>query len=131
MNLRNLSISRIHALIVKEFIQILRDKSTFGMIFMMPIMQLLLYGYAINTNPKMLPTAFVSADRSTYVRTIASALQNTGYFDIVAQPDTLAKAEDMMAKGEAQFIIEVPADFSRQLLRGENPSILVDRKSVV
>lgn len=125
MNLRSLSINRIHALVVKEFIQILRDKSTFGMIFMMPIMQLLLYGYAINTNPKMLPTAFVSADQSTYVRAIASAMQNTGYFDIVAQPNALAKAEDMMAKGEAQFIVEVPADFSRQLLRGENPSILV------
>ncbi|MER2519615.1 MAG: ABC transporter permease [Bdellovibrionales bacterium] len=125
MNPRDLSLNRIHALVVKEFIQILRDKSTFGMIFMMPIMQLLLYGYAINTNPKMLPTAFVSADRSTYVNAISSALQNTGYFRIAAQPETIAEAEDMMAKGKVQFIVEVPPDFSRRLLREENPSILI------
>jgi ABC-2 type transport system permease protein len=119
------SFLRLKALATKEFIQILRDHSTFGMIFMMPIIQLLLYGYAINTNPKMLPTALVAADQSTYVRDITTALQNTGYFKITAQPSSEAEAEDMMAKGEVQFIIEIPQQFSRSLLRGDRPQLLV------
>jgi len=121
----NFSFGRLRALTIKEFIQILRDRSTFGMIFMMPIVQLLLYGYAINTNPRMLPTAIVSADNSIYVRDIVVALQNTDYFKITAQPRTEAEAEDMMAKGEVQFIIEIPQQFSRSLLRGEHPVMLV------
>ena len=121
----SLSFSRLRALVIKEFIQILRDRSTFGMIFMMPIIQLLLYGYAINTNPRWLPTALVSFDNSTYVRDIVSALQNTDYFKITAQPRTEAEAEDLMAKGQVQFIIEIPQQFSRQILRGEHPSMLV------
>ena len=116
---------RLRALMTKEFIQILRDRSTFGMIFMMPIIQMLLYGYAINTNPKMLPTALVSYDQSAYTRDITTAMQNTGYFNIVAQPPTEAEAESMMAKGHVQFIIEIPANFSRDVLRGEHPSMLV------
>jgi ABC-2 type transport system permease protein len=116
---------RLKALVIKEFIQILRDRSTFGMIFMMPIVQLLLYGFAINTNPRHLPTALVTADESTYVRSISAALQNTQYFDIVAQPASETEAEDMMAKGDVQFIIEFPAQFSRQILRGEQPAMLV------
>jgi ABC-2 type transport system permease protein len=119
------SLSRLRAMMTKEFIQILRDRSTFGMIFMMPIIQLLLYGYAINTNPRWLPTALVSFDNSIEARDIISALQNTDYFKIIAQPATEAEADDMMAKGEVQFIIEIPQDFSRQILRGEHPSMLV------
>ena len=120
-----ISFKRMRALITKEFIQILRDKSTFGMIFMMPILQLLLYGYAINTNPKMLPTALVAADQSVYVRSITTALQNTGYFKITEQPATEAEAETLMDKGEVQFIINIPPQFTRSLLRGEHPSILI------
>jgi ABC-2 type transport system permease protein len=123
----NLSFSprRLQAMVIKEFIQILRDRSTFGMIFMMPIIQLLLYGYAINTNPRMLLTALVNFDNSTYVRDIVSALQNTQYFKIVAEPRTEAEAEDLMAKGQIQFIIEIPQQFSRQILRGERPAMLI------
>jgi ABC-2 type transport system permease protein len=119
------SLGRLRALTTKECIQILRDRSTFGMIFMMPIIQLLLYGYAINTNPRMLPTALVSFDNSIYVRDIVSALQNTAYFKITAQPRTEAEAEDLMAKGQVQFIIEIPQQFSREILRGERPAMLV------
>ena len=72
------SLLRIRALVTKEFIQILRDRSTFGLVFAMPIIQLVLYGFAINTDPKMLPTALVTADQSLYVRDITTALQNTG-----------------------------------------------------
>lgn len=120
-----ISLHRLRALITKEFIQILRDRSTFGMIFMMPIIQLMLYGYAINTNPKMLPTALVAADQSVYVRSITSALQNTGYFKITEQPATEAAAEELMDKGEVQFIIDIPPQFTRDLLRGEDPKILI------
>jgi len=119
------SLARLRALITKEFIQILRDRSTFGMIFMMPIIQMLLYGYAINTNPKMMPTALVAADHSVYVRSITTALQNTGYFKITEQPATEAEAETLMDKGFVQFIIDVPENFSRDLLRGDNPQILI------
>lgn len=124
MSLR-FSTVRLKAMVVKEFIQILRDRSTFGMIFMMPVIQLLLYGYAINTNPKMLPTALVSGDQSAYVRTITTALENTGYFKITAQPATETEAEKMMAEGKVQFILEYPENFSRSLLRGEKPNMLV------
>jgi ABC-2 type transport system permease protein len=116
---------RLRAMVTKEFIQILRDRSTFGMIFMMPIIQLLLYGFAINTNPKMLPTALVSADHSAYERDIVSALQNTGYFRITSQPATEAEAENMMATGEVQFILEIPQNFARDILRGSRPEMLV------
>lgn len=120
-----LSFSRLRALVTKEFIQILRDRSTFGMIFMMPIIQLLLYGYAINTNPRMLPTALVAADQSVYTRSITAALQNTQYFKITDQPATEAEAEEMMDKGFVQFIIYIPPDFTRNLLRGQKPQILI------
>lgn len=120
-----ISLNRLRALMTKEFIQILRDRSTFGMIFMMPIIQLLLYGYAINTNPRMLPTALVSADQSVYTRSITTALQNTQYFKITEQPATETAAEAMMDRDEVQFIIYIPPDFTRKLLRGENPNILI------
>jgi len=119
------SVTRLRALTIKEFIQILRDRSTFGMIFMMPIVQMLLYGYAINTNPRHLPTALVAYDHSAYVRDITAALQNTQYFEIDAQPATEAAADGMMAKGEVQFILEFPPHFTRDILRGEHPSMLV------
>lgn len=125
MNLSNFSLQRMRALITKEFIQILRDRSTFGIIFMMPIIQLLIYGYAINTNPKHLPTALVTADESLYVRSLTSALQNTGYFNFTDYPATVAEAEDLMARGEVQFIVEIPQNFSRDLLRGDHPDVLV------
>ncbi|MBV8060387.1 MAG: ABC transporter permease [Alphaproteobacteria bacterium] len=119
------SLQRMRALIIKEFIQILRDRSTFGIIFMMPIIQLMIYGYAINTNPKHLPTAVVMADDSLYVRSLTAAMQNTGYFSFTDFPPTVAEAEDLMAKGDVQFIIEIPQNFSRDLLRGEHPDVLV------
>ncbi len=116
---------RLRALATKEFIQILRDRSTFGMIFMMPIVQLLLYGFAINTNPRHLPTALVSADQSAYVRSITAALQNTAYFNITAEPASEAEAEQLMATGKVQFIITIPPDFTRDIMRGTRPAMLV------
>lgn len=120
------SARRLGAIIVKEFIQLKRDRPTFAMIFLMPIIQLMVFGFALNADPKLLPTAIVSADASVYTRSIAAALQNTGYFRIVAHPDSLTEARTMMEEGDAQFIVSIPADFSRDLLRGQRPAILVE-----
>ena len=122
----NFSLLRIRALTIKEFVQILRDRPTFGMVFMMPLIQLLLFGFAINSNPKHLPTALVSADHSVYERSLLTAFSNTDYFRVVAQPSSVVEAEGMMARGEVQFIVTVPEQFSRKLLRGEKPVILVE-----
>jgi len=120
------SLRRLGAIVVKEFIQLKRDRPTFGMIFMMPLVQLILFGFAINSDPKKLPAALVSADNSVYTRSITAALQNTGYFRFVARPDNLKAAEEMMAVGDVHFIISIPEDFSRRLLRGERPVVLVE-----
>jgi len=117
---------RLAAIMIKEFIQLKRDRPTFAMIFLMPILQLVLFGFAINSDPKMLPTALVSADTSVYARSITAALQNTGYFDIVAQPSSVQEAEEMMAEGDVQFIVSIPALFAHRLLRGEKPVMLVE-----
>ena len=120
------SLRRLGAMVVKEFIQIKRDRPTFAMIFLMPVIQLLLFGFALNSDPKMLPTAIVNADNSTYTRDIATALQNTKYFKIVAHPATVQEADKLMAQGEVQFIIWIPELFTHKLLRGEKPVMLVE-----
>jgi ABC-2 type transport system permease protein len=102
-----------------------RDRLTFAMIVGIPIAQVLLFGFVINTDPKALPTAVVDYDRTEFTRSIASALSNTGYFAVVPSPPTAAAADAMLARGDVQFAIVFPAGFSRQLLRGERPSVLV------
>lgn len=121
-----LSTTRIAAMAIKEFIQIWRDRATFGMIFLMPLMQLVLFGFAINADPKHLPMAVLAPDQSAYVRTLTSALQNTGYFRIHALPATQEEAERLMAEGRVQFILNIPAHFSRELVRGQRPTILLE-----
>jgi ABC-2 type transport system permease protein len=91
-----------------------------------PVMQLVLFGYAINMDPKGLPAAVVAADASPYTRSLVRALENSGYFRIVAQPATVAESDALLARGEVQFVLHVPADFSRRLLRGERPAVLVE-----
>ena len=104
----NISLSRLNALVIKEFTQILRDRPTFGMIFVVPIVQLVLFGFAINSDPKMLPTALISSDNSVYTRDITAAMQNTGYFRINSFPASEAEADELIAKGAAQFVIRIP-----------------------
>jgi ABC-2 type transport system permease protein len=120
------SATRFRAVLVKEFIQMLRDRLTFAMMVGVPIMQLLLFGYAINTDPRALPSAVVIGDTGTFARSIVRALENTAYFRVVAWSDGPAEAEEMIARGEVQFVIDVPVDFSRRLMRGERPAILVE-----
>ena len=118
--------TRFRAVLVKEFIQMLRDRLTFAMMVGIPIMQLILFGYAINSDPRALPTAVVVADNGTFARSIVRALENTSYFRVVAWPDNAALADEMIARGEVQFVVDIPTDFSRRLQRGERPALLVE-----
>ena len=119
-----LSWGRIVAVLRKEFVQLRRDRLTFAMMLGVPIMQLVLFGYAINGDPRQLPTAVVAADNGPFVRSIVRAAENTGYFKVVA---TLADgdAEHLIASGKVQFALVFPADFSRRMLRGEHPALAV------
>lgn len=116
---------RCFAVLAKEFTQMRRDQVTIGMLLLIPIIQLILFGYAINVNPRHLPTVVVSADHSPYTREFTTALQNTKYFDIVNGNATEAQASDMMSRGKAQFIFNIPPNFTRDLLKGKRPSIAV------
>ncbi|GAP36151.1 ABC transporter permease [Piscinibacter sakaiensis] len=121
---RRLSLARVWAVLAKEFVQLKRDRLTFGMMIGVPLMQLLLFGYAINTDPKHLPLAVVAADGGPLARSIVRAVENTGYFRVVALPAEGA-AERLLARGEVQFVLVIPADFSTRLLRGEQPALAV------
>jgi ABC-2 type transport system permease protein len=124
---RNLfSLSRWWSIVLKEFLQLRRDRITFGMIIGVPIIQLTLFGFAINTDPKHLPTAVIMGDQSTFTRSFIAAMKNSDYFDIIdTLPDEQA-GRRALAQGRVQFVLTVPVDFSRRLLRGEHPSLLVE-----
>jgi ABC-2 type transport system permease protein len=119
------SFARVAAIIIKEFQQMLRERLTFAMAIGVPVMQLILFGYAINNDPKGLPTALVAYDNGPLARSLVAAIQNTGYFHIVAQPATEALAERLLETGEVQFMLAIPPDFSKRVVRGEKPAVLV------
>lgn len=120
------SLSRFWAIVVKEFIQMRRDRVTFGMMIGVPLMQLVLFGFAINADPKHLPTVVVLADYGSQGRTLLQAIRNSNYFEFIRAVETEQEAEQVLARGEAQFVINIPQNFSRDVLRGERPSILVE-----
>ncbi|MGH8712502.1 MAG: ABC transporter permease [Casimicrobiaceae bacterium] len=120
------SFSRWLGILGKEFIQLKRDRLTFGMIVGIPIIQLVMFGYAINSDPKRLPTALLVADRSEFSRSILAGLKNSSYFDFIGEARDEADADRMLATGEAQFVVSIPADFSRRLVRGEHPAMLIE-----
>jgi ABC-2 type transport system permease protein len=124
MNTR-FSLHRTLAVFIKEFQQMLRDRLTFAMAVGVPVLQLLLFGYAINTDPKGLPTVLVAADNGPLVRSFVAALQNTGYFRITETAASERDGEAMIERGEAQFMVAIPPQFSRALLRGERPALLI------
>jgi ABC-2 type transport system permease protein len=126
MNLRLFSWSRIGAVMAKEFIQMRRDRLTFAMIIGEPIVQLLLFGYAINTDPKRLPTAAVVADHGPIIRAILAGLEISDYFDFGAGTRTEAEAREMLARGDVSYIVTIPVDFERKLIRGDMPQILIE-----
>lgn len=115
---------RILAVLRKELLQLRRDRLTFAMLIGVPIMQLVLFGYAINGDPKHLPTAVVMADDGPLARSVLAAAQNSGYFEITLVGSD-AEAERALAEGRVQFVLEFPADFSRRLLRGDTPALAV------
>jgi len=117
---------RLWAVVLKEFVQMKRDRVTFGMMVGIPLMQLLLFGFAINSDPKHLPTALRVADQGAFARTLVASLQHSGYFRIVRETETEAEARRMLELGQVQFVVNVPEDFSRRLLRGERPALLVE-----
>ncbi|MCL4176208.1 MAG: ABC-2 transporter permease [Verrucomicrobia bacterium] len=116
---------RFWAIVAKEFIQMRRDRLTFGMMIGIPMMQLILFGFAINSDPKHLPTAVLSADHSVFARSFVSALKNSAYFDVRHELHSEAELDRVLDHGEVQFAIQIPADFSRRLLRGERPALLL------
>src|SRR5689334_6100531 len=117
---------RLWAVIVKEFVQMRRDRLTFSMMVFIPIAQLILFGFAINSDPKALPTAVLSADESIYSRSFIAALENSGYFRVDRQLASEDEAERALALGNVQFVITIPYNFSRDIARGERPSLLVE-----
>src|SRR5579872_6271165 len=119
------SFQRFLAVLRKEWLQVLRDPITLRLIIALPIMQLFLFGFAINTNPKHLPTGLLAAEHSRYERTLVSALQNTGYYDI-RMLGSEAESEQALAEGELLFVIDIPPGFDRAVDRGESPSVLID-----
>ena len=120
------SLARLVAMMLKEFVQMRRDRLTFAMMVGIPIMQLVLFGFAINADPKRLPTAVLSADASVFTRSLAAAVENTGYFKVTHLARSEAEADALLQAGQVQFVIQVPAGFSRDLLRGDRPTLLVD-----
>ena len=116
---------RTWAMLVKEFIQLKRDRVSFAMIIMIPLIQLLLFGYAINTNPRHLPTAVLLQESSDVGRSILRALENTQYFKITQIVRDEAEFDRLLASGKVLFAIEIPANFERDLRRGDRPAILV------
>ena len=126
MSRGRLSFRRFLAVLSKEFIQMRRDRLTFAMMIGVPLMQLILFGYAINTDPKHLPAALLVADQSVFARSLVRALENSGYFEVVRQATSEAEANDLLVRGDVQFVISIPEDFERELLRGQRPAVLVE-----
>jgi ABC-2 type transport system permease protein len=119
------ALARFSAMFVKEFIQLKRDRITFATMIMIPLMQLFLFGFAINNNPKHLPTAVLMQEDSDLGRSILSALRNTSYFDIKWVSRNEAEVDHWMRSGQVLFVVEVPAGFARAVRRGDKPALLV------
>ncbi len=117
--------TRTWAVLVKEFIQLKRDRVSFAMIIMVPLIQLLLFGYAINTNPRHLPTAVLLQENSDLGRSILAALKNTDYFRVTERPRSEAELDEMLASGKILFGIEIPRNFERSVRRGDKPAMLI------
>ncbi|SKA74380.1 ABC-2 type transport system permease protein [Paucidesulfovibrio gracilis DSM 16080] len=124
--MRNFSWSRFKAVVRKEFVQMRRDRLTFAMLIGIPLVQLVLFGYAINADPRHLPTAVLSADNSPYSRAVVAAMQNSDYFTIRVHADSREQVRDLLRRGEVQFALTIPPDFGRDLIRGQRPVLLME-----
>jgi ABC-2 type transport system permease protein len=124
--MNGLSAIRIWAVLLKEFTQLTRDRLTYAIILAVPVVQLLLFGYAINSEPRHLPTALLVQEDSVFARSVTASLRNSAYFDLVAQVRTPAELDAMLRRGEIQFAVTIPSDFTRRVARGDNAQILVE-----
>lgn len=120
------SVSRIWAILAKELIQMRRDRLTFAMMLGVPLIQLLLFGYAINTDPKGLPSALVALDRGRFTNAVVSALTNTDYYRFVDIAQSAERADRLLESGDVAFVVTIPGDFEERVMRGEHPVILVE-----
>jgi ABC-2 type transport system permease protein len=116
---------RTFAMLVKEFIQLKRDRVSFAMIIMIPLVQLLLFGYAINTNPRHLPTVVLVQEQTDVGRSILKALENTKYFEVTYVVQNEAEFDQLLQSGKVLFAIEIPVNFERAVRRGDRPALLV------
>ncbi len=126
VRLRKFTLHRLWAIVMKEFIQMRRDRVTFAMMIGIPLLQLTLFGYAINSDPKHLPTALRIADHGPFARTLVAELSHSGYFDVVRITDSESEVERLLRLGEVQFVVNIPEDFTRKVLRAEHPTVLVE-----
>ncbi|MDU0339176.1 ABC transporter permease [Bosea rubneri] len=117
---------RLGAMLAKEFVQMRRDRITFAMMLVVPIIQLLLFGYAINNDPKGLPAAVLALGQDRYTRSVVAALEVSGYYRFVRRPESAAEAESLMARGAISFLVTIPSDFGMRVERGDEPRILVE-----
>jgi len=121
-----LSLRRMSAMMVKELRQLRRDRSTFGMMILVPIMQLLLFGYAINTDPKHMPTAVLAQDHSLFSRSFIVGLKNSEYFLIQKEAASEDEGRLLLQEGKVQFVITIPENFERDIVRGTKPALLIE-----
>ncbi|AWM85348.1 ABC transporter permease [Microvirga sp. 17 mud 1-3] len=119
------AMGRVYAAFLKELLQLRRDRITFATMIFIPLVQLLLFGYAINTDPKNLPTAVLIQDDSAFARSFVAAMRVSGYFDIVTTARSEAELDHLILSGTVQFGVQIPAHFGRDLIRGERPALLV------
>jgi len=120
-----LSLGRFGAVLIKEFIQMRRDRITFGMMIGLPIIQVLLFGYAINSDPRHLPTLVEMGDNGPLTRAVIAGMQNSSYFDFLGPVAGTGEGEEVLRRGDANFVVVIPQDFERDVVRGRNPQILV------
>jgi len=120
------SLSRVGAILMKELIQMRRDRLTFAMMVGVPIIQLVLFGFAINSDPRHLPAAALVQDSSRFARSAFAAMANSSYFDIEGPVLSERQARDMLARGDVSFILTIPVDFGRDLVRGDRPKLLLE-----
>ena len=124
--MRGFNLDRVAAVMIKEFKQLTRDRLTYAMMLGLPVIQLLLFGYAINTEPRHLPTAVLVQEDSVFARSVVSALRNSDYFDLAAQARSPAELDEMIRQGRVQFAVTIPGDFTRRVARGDHAQILVE-----
>jgi ABC-2 type transport system permease protein len=124
--MKRFSFARIFAILAKEFLQMRRDPVTMGMIVGVPLMQLFVFGFAINFNPHALPTAVSIDDPGVFARSVEAALHNSSYFDIIAETNSPSRARRMLQEGRVLFVVEIPENFTRDIVRGAQPNLLVE-----